>query len=142
VLGLNDRYWKYAYPSWVTGKLSDVCGLVVFPLLLWSSAQLAWRRQSPPRWLLDCTLIATGLTFSWIKLSHPAGAHYTALASSLLGVLHNLAASFGLPALFTSKAHHTVDPTDLLALPALLVARSIAQRAQSNSEPDPPEVGP
>ena len=34
VLVLNDHVLKQAYPGWVTGKLSDVAGLVVAPLLL------------------------------------------------------------------------------------------------------------
>jgi hypothetical protein len=127
VLGFNDRYWKYAYPSWLTGKLSDVCGLVVFPLMLWSCAELAWPGKRPPRWLLDGILAATGLTFSCIKLSHSAGAYYAEIASSLLSSLHQFAANLGAPGLFTSRAQHTVDPSDLLALPALLLARKIAQ---------------
>ena len=28
----NDFCWKYQYPNWFTGKLSDVAGLVVLPL--------------------------------------------------------------------------------------------------------------
>lgn len=34
LMGLNDQIWKYAYPSYLTGKLSDFMGLVFFPLLL------------------------------------------------------------------------------------------------------------
>ncbi|GAA4114933.1 hypothetical protein GCM10022393_14820 [Aquimarina addita] len=29
---LNDQYLKYAYHNWVTGKLSDVFGIIVFAL--------------------------------------------------------------------------------------------------------------
>jgi hypothetical protein len=31
---LNDHVLKQRYPGWVTGKLSDVAGMVFFPLLL------------------------------------------------------------------------------------------------------------
>ncbi|MFM7859608.1 MAG: hypothetical protein ACKO96_48695 [Flammeovirgaceae bacterium] len=31
---LNDHYLKYAFSNWLTGKLSDVVGIIVLPLLL------------------------------------------------------------------------------------------------------------
>ena len=34
VLGLNDHWLKAAWPGLVTGKLSDVAGLVVLPLVV------------------------------------------------------------------------------------------------------------
>ena len=33
VLFINDQYLKYAYTSWLTGKLSDFAGLIFFPIL-------------------------------------------------------------------------------------------------------------
>jgi hypothetical protein len=34
VTGLNDHYFKYKFPGWITGKLSDICGVFYFPLFL------------------------------------------------------------------------------------------------------------
>ena len=34
VLGLNDHIWKTAYANMWTGKISDISGLIFFPLLL------------------------------------------------------------------------------------------------------------
>ena len=34
LLALNDHVLKQAWPGWVTGKLSDLAGLVVAPLVL------------------------------------------------------------------------------------------------------------
>lgn len=34
ILAFNDHYLKFAYPSFVTGKLSDLVGVFVFPILL------------------------------------------------------------------------------------------------------------
>lgn len=34
VLLFNDHYWKYRYHNMLTGKLSDVAGLILLPLLL------------------------------------------------------------------------------------------------------------
>lgn len=98
----------------ITGKLSDVAGLVFAPvvlsaaigLLLHAAARLG-ARVDPSlsrRRLLGC-LAATGAGFAAVKLS-------PALAAHVAGALSHL----GRPARFYD------DPTDLLALPALLVA--------------------
>jgi len=34
VLFLNDHVFKYAYANWLTGKLSDITGIIILPLLL------------------------------------------------------------------------------------------------------------
>lgn len=34
ILFINDQFLKFAYPGLITGKLSDVCGIIIFPLLL------------------------------------------------------------------------------------------------------------
>ena len=34
MLLLNDHYLKYAYASWWTGKISDVAGMIFFPIVL------------------------------------------------------------------------------------------------------------
>jgi len=34
VLFLNDHVFKYAYANWLTGKLSDISGIIILPLLL------------------------------------------------------------------------------------------------------------
>ncbi len=33
--GVNDHYFKYAYPSFWTGKLSDITSLACTPVLMW-----------------------------------------------------------------------------------------------------------
>ena len=40
VLGLNDRVWKAAYANDLTGKLSDVAGMLFFPWLLLALCEL------------------------------------------------------------------------------------------------------
>jgi hypothetical protein len=35
LLFINDFFLKQAYPGWITGKLSDVAGLFLFPLFVW-----------------------------------------------------------------------------------------------------------
>lgn len=100
VLVLNDHVLKQAYPGVLTGKLSDVAGLVVAPLLLAVGLSTAgvWRPLPWAVWL-------TGTGFLLAKTS-VIGAAVTSVAWSLTGV----------PTVIRA------DPTDLLALPALGLA--------------------
>lgn len=175
VLVLNDWWAKRHHPSWLTGKLSDVAGLVMAPLALsaaigcglWLCAHAArWAagarraqaaaasaagrgeragaagaqaavasaapappaalepRPAPPRrgrlLSLDpsarprrfaAAIALTGAVFAATKLSASA-------ASLVTGALAHL--GFG-------GARIAVDPTDLFALPALLLAALIAR---------------
>lgn len=100
VLWLNDEVLKALWPGWLSGKLSDMAGLVFFPLVLAALAGLA--RRSPKATIISSVLI-TGLWFTVAK-TVPAVASATAsLVTALSG----------------RPAHITVDPTDLVALPAL-----------------------
>lgn len=98
LLLLNDLWWKWAYPSWITGKLSDFVGLFIFPLfvchfvpqyrkwIFWSTAVLFawWKSQLSTdaiHWLnenhIPLTRVADATDY-WA---------YTALLASYL--LHN-----------------------------------------------------
>lgn len=87
VMLLNDAYLKGHYHNWLTGKLSDVVGLYVFPVFLCSLFPAHRRRMY---WL-------TAVLFVFWKSD---------CAQPLIGLLH----SVGLP--FT----RVVDYSDLLAL--------------------------
>jgi len=101
LLFFNDHLFKGSgfLPGVVTGKLSDIAGLVVAPALLATLLRLRGRAS----WLA-CHL-AIGLVFAGIKLSPSAAAGFEALM-----------------ALGPFPWRITVDPTDLLALPALFVS--------------------
>ncbi|MCX4247902.1 hypothetical protein [Paraliomyxa miuraensis] len=101
VLVLNDHVLKGAslLPSVVTGKLSDVAGLVVAPVLL---AALCRVRSMRGLWLAHA---AVGVVFSAIQLSAAAAGGWSAAMASI-----------GFPWAITR------DPTDLLALPALALS--------------------
>jgi hypothetical protein len=128
LLWFNDHRWKWLYPGWVTGKLSDVCGLVMFPLFLVGLIELVLLALGRPRRLGASAVVwaalATGLTFAAIKTSLTAGEAYRFLFGLrwLLGraLIHG---DWTLP-----NVHHVVDPTDLLALPALLLPVLLARR--------------
>ncbi len=65
VLVLNDHFLKWAHPSWVTGKLSDVAGMVLAPLVL----SVATRHKSPTLCALAVALVFT-LTKTWSPANH------------------------------------------------------------------------
>ncbi|MBS1119856.1 MAG: hypothetical protein H6Q90_2084 [Deltaproteobacteria bacterium] len=115
LLVLNDWVFKARFgPSVITGKLSDVAGLAFAPVVLSSAIGLVLHlaarlgaRIDPSlsrRRLVAC-IAATGAGFAAVKLS-PALAGYVADGLGHLG----------------RRAAFYEDWTDLLTLPALLVA--------------------
>ncbi|SCE73919.1 hypothetical protein [Micromonospora mirobrigensis] len=104
VLVVNDHLLKAAQPSWLTGKLSDVAGLVVGPPLLAVLAALTVPRL-PPRAAAGLGLGLVGAGFTVVKSSGYAAT----LASSAWSLVSG-------PSLVRA------DRTDLLALPALVIA--------------------
>jgi hypothetical protein len=114
-LVVNDWALKPRFgPSFITGKLSDIAGLVCAPLLLsaliglclWLVTKLGGRvdPRLTQRRLVLCIAV-TGLAFSAIKLSEHAATWFT-MAVSMLG----------------RPAEVYLDRTDLLTLPALAIA--------------------
>ncbi|MEW9527745.1 hypothetical protein [Microbispora sp. NPDC049125] len=94
LLLLNDHLFKPLWPGPVTGKLSDVAGLIVAPPLL----NLVVRR---PR----VSVLLTGAAFTLVKTTTIGAALATEVWTLVWGPSRILA-----------------DPTDLIALPALCAA--------------------
>ncbi|MBT2226120.1 hypothetical protein [Nonomuraea sp. NEAU-A123] len=107
VLLLNDHLFKQVWPGFVTGKLSDVAGLVVAPPLV---ALVLARRADLG------AVLGTGVLFVLVKATD-AGAEWASQVWSLVA----------------GPSRVLADPTDLLASPALGLAwwarrRSISAR--------------
>jgi hypothetical protein len=124
LLIVNDHILKGSgmMPGVVTGKLSDLAGMVFFPLLLAAGLELARVRVS-----VGACAIATGVVFAAIKLIGPAGDAYRFGLGALQWPLRALGAIVGghaVPGI--APVHLTADPTDLLVLPALLIPVWIA----------------
>jgi hypothetical protein len=123
VLVVNDWVLKRVMPGALTGKLSDIAGLVFAPLALSSLVGLVTRRRPSRARILAC-ITAVGGVFGATKL-FPAVAHAVA--------------SVGF------HAHIVADPTDLFCLPALAVAywisasdaRAAASPARGPDRPSP-----
>ncbi|MFU8870652.1 hypothetical protein [Micromonospora sp. SL4-19] len=112
VLVLNDHVLKAAQPGWLTGKLSDVAGLVLAPPLVAVLAALIVPRL-PARAAAGLGLGLVGIGFTVVKTSGYAAAAASAAWSVVSG-----------PSLVRA------DRTDLLALPALALAGWTWRRAR------------
>ncbi len=126
---MNDQLLKRVWPGVVSGKLSDVAGMVLFPLVLHAAAELAAARAGRPLSLrasgrvLLVTVVATALGFTLAEVTTVGDTAYRFGLGALqwpFQALLGLAAGTGLPALRPVSA--TPDQTDLLALPFGLVA--------------------
>ena len=134
-LVLNDHWGKHAFPGWITGKLSDVAGMVFFPLFLQAAWEIALagagRAWGPSRRALVVAVIATGMVFALAKTWTPANEIVRAGA----GVVQwpwqiARAACRGASAPRLGRPSLARDPSDLLALPALLLALIAARRRE------------
>ncbi|MEU4790258.1 hypothetical protein AB0F95_11175 [Micromonospora tulbaghiae] len=112
VLVLNDHVFKAAFPGPVTGKLSDVAGLVLAPPLVAVLVTLVVPRL-PARAAAGVALGSVGAGFTLVKSSGYAAA----VASDLWSVVSG-------PSLIRA------DLTDLLTLPALVLAAWVWGRAR------------
>ncbi|MET8306532.1 hypothetical protein [Micromonospora sp. NPDC005173] len=104
VLVVNDHLLKPAFPGLLTGKLSDVAGLLLAPPLVAVLLTLLVPRL-PARAAALAGLVAVGAGFAVVKSSGYAADVASSAWSALAG-----------PSLVRA------DPTDLLTLPALALA--------------------
>ena len=110
LLVVNDHVLKGAgvLPEWLTGKLSDFAGLVVAPVCFVSLLGLR------KRWAKAVVFGSVGFMFAALQLS-----------DTLVRAVQDCAAVVGL------SWRIWPDPTDLIALPILLVAWRISNREQA-----------
>jgi hypothetical protein len=110
VLILNDHFLKSAYPSILTGKLSDFAGLHVFAVFLYVVLPGKWLSRRGIVWLH----LAIGLSFVIWKLA------------PVEILLHQVALLTGLPELTRVK-----DATDLIALAILPATYHLLHRSRT-----------
>lgn len=126
LLLLNDHVLKSRVPGVVTGKLSDVTGLIVLPLLVLALAEITSRvvrlPVPSPRFLATC-VVGTGVMFAAGEIV-PAADH---VFEVLWGFARSPVGYFQHPDI--SGAVLVSDPTDLLTLPALWVAWRVGRTA-------------
>lgn len=129
---VNDHVLKSLFANGWTGKLSDVAGLAVFPLIPFCAYEIACAfRGSPPRHartVLLLSLLATGTFLIGVNTSETmADAFRIGLGAAQwpFRSLWSLTTGGGVPNL--APVLHTVDPTDLWTLPALLIPWAVAR---------------
>jgi hypothetical protein len=133
LLLVNDHVLKAAWPGLVTGKLSDFAGLLFFPLFLQAAAEvggaLAGRPLVANQRVLAVAIAATAAAFIAIQL-WPVAAEAYAVSLGHLQWLAGLLPSTlaGAPIGSPTRVLVTADPSDLLALPMLLVAYRLGLR--------------
>jgi hypothetical protein len=115
VLLLNALVWQSRSPSWWTGKIGDFAWLVIAPFVILVMVGIL-AHPIPSRTIAwgTAVIVATGLTFGLVKGWAPVHS----LVVTMFGRLG-----------FTPKV--LLDPSDLLALPGLIVAWSVWQRPGS-----------
>lgn len=132
LLVVNDHVLKAAWPGALTGKLSDLAGLAFFPLLLAAVAQQVRPALRLRPTVAVCAML-TALVFAAIKVWPLAGDAYRVGLGALqwpFRALGSLLAGHGVPGL--APVRLTPDVTDLLALPAVLIAVWLAARFSSD----------
>jgi hypothetical protein len=101
LLLLNDHYLKTAFPSWITGKLSDIAGLFFFPLLLATLfSPLGERLRLSWRQIGGVAFCVTAVWFALMKTS--------SLVNGITITLWQLIVQW--------SVRIVMDPTDLVAL--------------------------
>lgn len=124
----NDHVLKASFPGWWTGKLSDVAGMVFFPLMLQALWELLDRREPfrARRGVLIACAGATGLVFAatntipWAADAYRVGLGVLQWPFRLLASLAS-----GEGAVTWVPVRLTEDPSDLLAVPFVAVAVAV-----------------
>ncbi len=122
---LNDHVFKVYCSSSLTGKASDIFGMIFFPMLLASSFELVARCIRVPCFLgrvgIGASVTATGVFFAAINL-------IDSFASSYREIVASFYLAIGWPATRAQlvASVHAMDASDVLVLPALLVPYWIA----------------
>jgi hypothetical protein len=111
----NDHWLKAQFPGFLTGKISDFCGVFFLPLFLGALFTLFFRKDFGAKLLL-LFIVATDLIFMGVKFSPAVQFEYLKFQSAI-----------GLPAIVT------LDLTDLWALLMNPVTWLYVQRARYSS---------
>ena len=128
---VNDHLLKSAFHNEVTGKLSDVASLIVFPLLVVTAYDLLHRAGTAHNRVLTLAAVATAMVMATINLFDVAAEAYRvglaalqypllAITRGELGPLH--------------RVRLTMDPSDLLTLPAIAVPLWLGWRAPAPAQ--------
>lgn len=131
-LVVNDHWLKTRYPGWVTGKLSDFAGLLLLPILIVATIELATRTLLSIR---AVWIIASTVTVGFVLVES------TALGAQMyeqgMGILQLPFRSLISGADAAVPVHHVADLADLIALPVAFVVCLIGRDRSKDAHPAP-----
>lgn len=131
LLVLNDHVLKGVGPGWLTGKLSDVAGLLFLPFLLLAVYDVV-RRGRPPGVRASVVVgVGTGVLFAAVKLLDPvraAAAAVAGIARAPLDAATALLTGRGAPPV--GPVTIVADPSDVLAVAACAAVVLVVRRAR------------
>lgn len=133
LLVVNDQVLKAAWPGAVTGKLSDVAGLILAPLALQAGWEVAeWvtgRWRGPSSTFLAGAIIVVGVAFAAVQVWPPAIELYRWSLGIAQWPLRAVTALLsGTPAGGIVPVQLTADAEDLVAIPALAITWWVGRR--------------
>ena len=131
ILLLNDHVLKRQAPSWITGKLSDVAGMVLLPLVLVALVELL-RRNKPATVQAFCIAAAiTAAGFAAVKLVPAVADAYQSSLSWLRYGLTSLA-QLVVAGEVAPRGNVSVadDPSDAAVIPFTLAAVWVGARTR------------
>lgn len=126
-VAINDAVLKTTWPGTITGKLSDVAGLFIFPIILVCVTELVRRAVHRPWSISDAGIVAacvlTGVTFAVVKSVEWASTTYGTSIGVLRWPLHAVDALIaGNPVPAVVPIEVVRDPTDIVAVTAVIAA--------------------
>lgn len=126
-LAINDSVLKARWPGTLTGKLSDVVGLFVFPIILVCLTELVRGVMRRPWQISDIGILAacvvTSVTFTVVKTVEWASAAYATSIGALRWPLQAADSVIsGHPVQAIVPIDVVIDPTDVLAVIAVVGA--------------------
>ncbi|SCZ05368.1 hypothetical protein SAMN02799641_04690 [Rhodococcus erythropolis] len=131
VILINDHVLKGAFGNTMTGKLSDVAGVFLFPLLLLSVLEVL-RRKLAGRAAIAWSIAVTGIGFAAVKTVSPIGDAY----EWVIGFFRWTAGGFRgelLPIVVFR------DPSDLWVLPILFASYLVVTHNRTRAPQGAPE---
>jgi hypothetical protein len=117
LLVVNDHVLKYRYPGLITGKLSDVAGMILAPLVLFVIVPERFGSRRVRAW---SSVLVVAIAFALTKTWHPATRFYEWSFETLRAPLRFAATSvLGRQSrpMWSERVMLVCDPTDLVALP-------------------------
>ena len=139
LLAVDDHVLKPRFPGVITGKLSDVAGLAFFPTALVAAFEILVPRARVASIAVARAAIAlTAAGFVAVKTLPIANDAFRCALGAGPFALRSFRAIFGAPSARFACTQVERDPSDLVALLALVVPYAIATRRHARLSPPRP----